>query len=714
MSSGHDAIMSVDYTSQIHGGDRQSIDAEPACSLSVSGLNSNLSASRFDLTLNHFPCGLRGRRTLARRDPYHQQMRALTASLLLLSASALQALSFSTSGPFGPALYPTVSKVAVTPGEPGLLYAVSGGALYRSRDYGDTWLPLPPPPIPLDFVAFDPTNADTIYTVGFFGNPWRSSDGGTTWTELTNGVPSPGFQTIALLVDPNTPSTLYIAGTCSSRLFLYGGVYSSTDRGETWSPIWPSTSACVRYLWLDPARPYGLYFGSWLSLSSSYYTENGGKTWAITPTGPPARLVATDPLHPSKSYELTTVANSLPVLRVSTDGEVTWQTVAAAGLPPRASDFIIDPARGRLLLAGSDGLYISDDSGVHWSALYATLGSSLAITGDFLYVYGDVCVRLPLATFADPVTMKIGTPHPRTEVSIMALDPRDAATLFVAGADGFGTLLLWRTHDSGRNWEQVTMVGGPAGSWPSIFVDAAGDLYATNKGVVWRFAKLTQTWESWTVADLDGYGIAAANPQRPGWLYAFARRLLSTDGGHTWQPMQNIEPGEAFFSFAPNGFDVSAHVGTRIWASHDGGVTWSRLADGIDWSSTKEAAFAASRPLTIYRTVDEPNFFIDEALFRSDDGGTTWVPLHRPGEQFGGGRLLVDPRDDRSVWIGLEHSADGGTTWTDESGNLPAEKGTRNFAIDASGAELYVLPSDESSIWRATLRGNHTRAIRHP
>src|SRR5258708_2865423 len=199
-------------------------------------------------------------------------MRTLGVVLLLLAAPAMQALSFSTIGPFGPALYPKVSKVAVTPGEPGLLYAVGGAVLYRSRDFGDTWTTLPPAPTPLRFVAFDPTNAETIYTVGIFTKPWRSTDGGVTWKELTTGVPSEGFNTIALLVDPNNPSTLYIGGTCASRDAPGGGLYRSTDHGESWFPH-GTFGECLRYLWIDPAKPYALWYGIWFSVYSIYTVD---------------------------------------------------------------------------------------------------------------------------------------------------------------------------------------------------------------------------------------------------------------------------------------------------------------------------------------------------------------------------------------------------------------------------------------------------------
>ncbi len=61
---------------------------------------------------------------------------------------------------------------------------------------------------------------------------FRSTDGGTTWSELLNDVlPTDGwFRAVAH--DPNNTSTVYVA---SGRSAAAGTIYQSTDNGETWA-----------------------------------------------------------------------------------------------------------------------------------------------------------------------------------------------------------------------------------------------------------------------------------------------------------------------------------------------------------------------------------------------------------------------------------------------------------------------------------------------
>ena len=306
---------------------------------------------------------------------------------------------------------------------------------------------------------------------------------------------------------------------------------------------------------------------------------------------------------------------------------------------------------------------------------------------------------------------QIGELSPRP-VSIfnVALDPNDASTLFATGLEGTGTVNLYRvfrSRDSGRTWQRITSDSDGALRENPV-VDAIGDLYATDSGVVLHYSEARGTWESWQ-APIGVPMLFLANPQRPGWLYAVSTNMAvySTDGGRNWLPMIGVT-GFTAISLAPNGNDVYASNQDGMFASGDSGITWSRL--GSDQLPTNLLAVAPSLPSTIYRLafggVDRP-----AVLLRSDDGGATWITLHWPGE---GGQgitpqaLTVDPRDERTLWIGMTHTADGGATWTTEPSNIPG--GVLHVFIDRNGAMLYATPSSLSGVWAATLRGNHRRA----
>jgi hypothetical protein len=105
---------------------------------------------------------------------------------------------------------------ALVPGhasEPGVWYAgTSPEALFRSEDAGDTWESV---------VGFN----DSPWAAAAL--PWAAGEG----VEPTQGTPD-GDILHSVLVDPRDPRHLYVATSANA-----GGVFESTDRGESWSPL---------------------------------------------------------------------------------------------------------------------------------------------------------------------------------------------------------------------------------------------------------------------------------------------------------------------------------------------------------------------------------------------------------------------------------------------------------------------------------------------
>src|SRR5215213_5414698 len=97
-------------------------------------------------------------------------------------------------------------------------------------------------------VAIDPSNAQTVYAALWEARqgPWenaafrgpnsglfKSTDGGTTWRQLTKGLPATGEELgrVGIEIAPANPKRLYaICGTTKTS----GGVYRSDDAGESW------------------------------------------------------------------------------------------------------------------------------------------------------------------------------------------------------------------------------------------------------------------------------------------------------------------------------------------------------------------------------------------------------------------------------------------------------------------------------------------------
>src|SRR5262249_43458309 len=138
------------------------------------------------------------------------------------------------------------------PDDPSIVYAGRGGSdkrgLYESTDGGTTWQNLTEglEGVDVGAVALDPLHRTTLY-IGTFGEGlFKSTDGGASWQPASKGVPRitvkgttaagrPASWRLtvpitALAIDPARPTTLYAATSGK-------GVLRSTDAGANWHPF---------------------------------------------------------------------------------------------------------------------------------------------------------------------------------------------------------------------------------------------------------------------------------------------------------------------------------------------------------------------------------------------------------------------------------------------------------------------------------------------
>jgi hypothetical protein len=148
----------------------------------------------------------------------------------------------------------------------------------------------------MDRIAFHPTDANTIYVGAPSGNLWKTTNGGTTWASVTDGLPSPGIAGVA--VSPTNGNVVYIltgdgdSYTPGYFVFDFGssrpsiGVFKSTDGGLTWAKMGPLYTGSDDYeghrLTVSPTN------GNYLLATTSqgvYRTIDGGTSWTQVKTG---------------------------------------------------------------------------------------------------------------------------------------------------------------------------------------------------------------------------------------------------------------------------------------------------------------------------------------------------------------------------------------------------------------------------------------------
>ncbi len=238
-----------------------------------------------------------------------------------------------------------IGMIAVDPRDSDVVWVASMGplwrpggdrGLYRSTDGGETWERTLHVSDDTGFaeVRLDLEDPDVMYATAYQrrrhvwtlinGGPesglYRSTDGGESWTEIEQGLPTVDMGRIGLCQSPADPDVLYAIVDAQRDA---GGVFRSTDRGRSWTKR------------------------SDYAAGGDYYNE-----------------LFCDPADVDRVYSMDVW------LQVTTDGGATWEKVGEQFKHVDNHALWIDPDDPRHLIAGSDGgLYVSRDRGATWRFL---------------------------------------------------------------------------------------------------------------------------------------------------------------------------------------------------------------------------------------------------------------------------------------------------------------------------------------------------------
>ncbi len=187
-------------------------------------------------------------------------------------------------------------------------------------------------------LAFDPSDANTVYAVLWAARqgPWengawqgpgsglfKSTDGGTTWKQLTKGLPTTaeGLGRIGLDVSRSDPKRLFAVVDCP-RL---GGLYRSDDAGESWQRV-----AEDRRVWgrgsdfaevkIDPKNKDVIYIAN----VGLYKSADGGKSFTCFKGAPGGDDYHTVWISPDDSNVLLVASDQGAI--VSVNGGETWSS----------------------------------------------------------------------------------------------------------------------------------------------------------------------------------------------------------------------------------------------------------------------------------------------------------------------------------------------------------------------------------------------------
>ena len=240
-----------------------------------------------------------------------------------------------------------------------------------------------------------PSQSATFYFGAVGGGVWKTTDAGETWQSLWDSQPTGSIGSVA--VAESDPNVVYVAsgeGLARPDLSTGDGIYKSTDAGKTWTHLGLRDGQSIGQLAIDPKDPNRVF---------------------VAVTG-----------HPYGPNEERGIYRTL-------DGGKTFKRVLFVNDRTGGSDVQIDPQHPNIVYAGmwqrqegpwengswggaEGGFFRSTDGGDNWTKL----------TGH-------------------------GLPEDILQVNV-AISPSDSKRVYAAVATVRGGVGIYRSDDEGVNW----------------------------------------------------------------------------------------------------------------------------------------------------------------------------------------------------------------------------------------------------------------------
>ncbi len=507
-------------------------------------------------------------------------------------------------------------------------YGLSGG-LYKSSDGGATWVsinstsfstnyfnPCDVIPVTSSTILFATENYSTTP-----GGIYRTTDSGTTWNQITNGLPSSGYNRIAMTQDPNNANNIFAVfqstDASSSGDAGLKGIYKSTDAGATWSAL---------------TKP-------------SKITSTGGLSY-LGSQGWYGNVIAVDPNNSNNIY-----VGGVDDMK-STNGGSSWYQLtywnSYYGNPVVHADHhaftFIKGTANTVFDCNDGGIYKTTNGGTSWTSLNNGL--------DITQFYG-------------------GAVYP-------------SGNIFYGGAQDNGHLL----YSTGTSWNMV--VGGDGGY---AAIDQSNSNIAYEEYTNLQMSKTTDGGSIW-----------------------FTSTTGLTDAGNSSASLF-IAP----FSLDPENSSILIAGSNRIWVTFNKASTWTDSSTVLSTSNKVSA-------VTIVNTTSPYLGFAgttDGKIFKCTNitgspSSETWTDITPTGNNGAYvRRIVVDLSNKQHIYAcysgynndgvtpsrHIYYSSDQGTTWTDDSGDLP-DVPVHSLVIDSQNSQVLYIGT-ETGVYQSTNGGTN-------
>jgi photosystem II stability/assembly factor-like uncharacterized protein len=527
-------------------------------------------------------------------------------------------------------------------------------------------------------IEFNPNNPNIVYAGASTGGVFKSTDMGNTWFPIFDSAPNINIGDIA--VDPVNPNNIYV-GTGEANgghnNFPGEGIYKSTDAGNTWTLKGLEQTVSIGRIIVDHTNPLNIYVagvGSYFSPNPErgvYKSSDGGDTW-------------------SKSLFISDSTGAIDLVMDPNDSNfmmaAMWERVRR-------------PLTSRLY-GPSSGIYTTSNGGVTWQKLGAETG-------------------LPTGT-------NIG----RIGLAMSLSDPNIVYALYNNGSTYTG---FYKTTNKGLSWVNSDPSSGISeGTSNFSWFFGQTRVHPTDPNIVYAldvaFMRSINSGTSWPIVygysgllqlHVDHHALAF-HPTNPNYLLSGndGGINISTDAGVTWSDPVHL-PATQFYEI---GLDyLNPH---RLYGGTQDNNTVRTLTGNLeDW----ESIYGGDG---FYVTVDYTNSNIIYAesqfgnLGKSTDGGASfsWAMqgINTSEPTNWSTPVIMDPNNNNVLYYGtnrLYRTTNAASSWSAVSPNLTNSNGNlrlgtlTTIAVAPSNSNIIYAGTDDANVWVSTDNGNNWTKI---
>lgn len=541
------------------------------------------------------------------------------------------------------------------------------------------------------------------------------------WRSLGPALPEGRASAI---VGSDAHPLLYYAGTAG------GGVWKSTDGGVSWENVSDGIAlASVGAIAVDARDDQNLWVGAGetnprndiIQQSGLFHSSNGGRTWTkmAFPDAPGISRILLDPKDPR--HVIVGVLGDVfapSVDRgayVSFDGGGSWSKSLYISPQSGVGDMVMDPANSNIIFAGMWHVLRRP-----WAMISGALGD------DALYRSADGGKTWNVVTGNGFPQTPIG----RIGLAIAPSDPKRVYAL-VESRDG----VLWRSQDGGATWKLATK-DSVANQRPFYFSHVR--VSPTSESTVYGVSMLLATsYDSGATFNLSAFGVHSDLHDM--WISSDAQRMalagdggiaISTNGGATWANSRNMPVAQVYRVAASNTVpyfvcgglqDNNAFCGPAFSGNADGisNADWFKPVEGdgewavpdprdprLIWADSENGEIQIYDRLSHeapnvrpYRGTAAEDFVLAKSRYRFNWQSPIAFASYDPRIAFIGANVVFQTSDRGAHWKAISPDL----TRNDKSKQQGAKD---SVTQDESGAENYATlldietsPSRRDEIW---------------